>query len=241
MTQLVQHPNLRRIDSVGASIGYAPPHPDHRPPDDQGAVIPYDVLVKLLSSAEHALDGDSNEAREFIVATAGLIDAEVRRRAADERHDATLPTNRRLAPWQSRRVVEFVEANLAATIRIEDLAALTRLSARQFSRAFGSDFGEAPYAYVLRRRIEHAKEMMLLTDASLARIAALCGLSDQAHLTRLFHRIVGDSPARWRRRRHSLPVQPSVDSAVSRAPAIAPPRTVPRRGGLSRASLTQDP
>jgi AraC-like DNA-binding protein len=42
--------------------------------------------------------------------------------------------------------------------------------------------------------------MMVLSDEPLANIAAKCGLSDQPHLTRLFRRIVGESPARWRQR-----------------------------------------
>jgi AraC-like DNA-binding protein len=46
--------------------------------------------------------------------------------------------------------------------------------------------------------------MMLLTDESLAYIAVACGLSDQPHLTRLFHRFVGESPASWRHRKRSL-------------------------------------
>jgi AraC family transcriptional regulator len=44
---------------------------------------------------------------------------------------------------------------------------------------------------------------MLLTDEPLASIAVACGLADQSHLTRLFHRIVGASPASWRRLRCS--------------------------------------
>jgi AraC-like DNA-binding protein len=92
---------------------------------------------------------------------------------------------------------------LAGTISVEKMAELTRLSHSYFSRAFRSDFGESPYAYVIRRRIEQAKEMMLLTDQSLAYIARACGLADQPHLTRLFRRIVGTSPASWRRQNGS--------------------------------------
>jgi transcriptional regulator GlxA family with amidase domain len=110
-----------------------------------------------------------------------------------------------LAPWQFRRVIEFVEANLASTIRIEDLAGVVRLSVSYFSRAFRADFGESPYAYVVRRRIERAQEMMLLTDAPLASIAVALGLADQSHLTRLFHRVVSVSPAKRRRFRRSPP------------------------------------
>ena len=92
---------------------------------------------------------------------------------------------------------------MAGTIRIEDMARVARLSASHFSKAFRLDFGTSPYAYIVRRRIERAQEMMLLTDEPLAGIAVACGLADQSHLTRLFHRIVGVSPASWRRLRHS--------------------------------------
>jgi len=41
-------------------------------------------------------------------------------------------------------------------------------TARHFSRAFRADFGQSLYAYVVRRSIERAKEMKLLTDEALA-------------------------------------------------------------------------
>jgi transcriptional regulator GlxA family with amidase domain len=166
--------------------------------------VPSTVLVKLLNSAQQALAGDVQEARQFIVKAADLLNAEVERREANERHEASEPANRHLAPWQTRRVIKFVEENLADTIRIEELAEIAHLSARQFSRAFRGDFGEAPYAYVVRQRIERAKEMMLDTEEPLANIAAKIGLSDQPHLTRLFHRMVGESPASWRRHHRSV-------------------------------------
>ena len=112
-----------------------------------------------------------------------------------------------LAPWQLGRVKEFVNANMFRSIRIEDLAAVTRLSTSYFRHAFRCSTGESPYAYILRRRMEHAQELMLLTDASLSQIALDCGFTDQPHLTRLFRRIVGVTPAAWRRTRCIGPVE----------------------------------
>jgi AraC-like DNA-binding protein len=109
----------------------------------------------------------------------------------------------RLAPWQTRRVIDFIDSNLTERIRIKDLARVVRLSASHFSKAFRSDFSNSPHAYIVRRRIERAQEMMMLTDEPLALVAVACGLSDQSHLTRLFHRLVGVSPAHWRRLRSS--------------------------------------
>jgi AraC-like DNA-binding protein len=49
--------------------------------------------------------------------------------------------------------------------------------------------------------MERAQGLMLSTDKPLSEIAAECGLADQPHFTRLFRRVVGESPAAWRRAR----------------------------------------
>ena len=106
-----------------------------------------------------------------------------------------------LAPWQVRRVLAYIEANLDQTVRNKDLAAVVRLSPFHFAVAFHNSVGESPHAYVIRRRVERAQGLMLSTDRSLSDIAGECGMADQAHLTRLFRKIVGESPAAWRRAR----------------------------------------
>jgi AraC family transcriptional regulator len=110
-----------------------------------------------------------------------------------------------LAPWQIRKVTAHVEAHLHRSIRNEDLATLVRLNPSHFGRAFRNSLGEPPHEYVIRRRIERAQGLMLSTDASLSDIALDCGLADQSHLTRLFRRIVGESPRVWRRARIGEP------------------------------------
>lgn len=110
-----------------------------------------------------------------------------------------------LCAWQIRKVTGFIEASLARTIRNEDLAALVRLTPAHFGRAFRNSVGEPPHEYVIRRRIERAQGLMLSTDASLSDIALDCGLADQSHLTRLFRRLVGESPSHWRRARLNAP------------------------------------
>ena len=112
---------------------------------------------------------------------------------------ATGSTQGGLAGWQLRQVELHLDNNLAKTIRIRDLAAIVRLSSSYFFQAFRCTTGKSPHSYILRRRIVHAQELMLSTDLSLSQIALDCGLADQPHLTRLFCRIVGMSPAKWRR------------------------------------------
>lgn len=108
---------------------------------------------------------------------------------------------RGLSPWQVRKVADYIDAHLDQRIQVEDLTALARLSARYFAAAFKRSFGLPPHAYLIRRRVEKAQALMLTTDMPLSEVSLACGLSDQPHLTRLFSRIVGDTPAQWRRQR----------------------------------------
>ena len=104
-----------------------------------------------------------------------------------------------LAPWQEYRVIKHIDGAFGSNIQIKDLAAMSRLSPSYFARAFRRSFGVPPYVWILRLRLERAREIMLTTDRPLCEIALFCGFSDQSHMTRLFHRLVGQSPGAWRR------------------------------------------
>jgi AraC family transcriptional regulator len=106
-----------------------------------------------------------------------------------------------LAPWQVRRVMAHIEMHLDTPMKNKDLATLVRLSEFHFNVAFRNSIGEPPHGYIIRRRVERAQGLMLSTQKPLSEIAAECGMADQAHLTRLFRGIVGESPGAWRRAR----------------------------------------
>jgi AraC family transcriptional regulator len=64
---------------------------------------------------------------------------------------------------------------------------------------FAKRFGEAPHAYLMRRRLETDRHLMLNSDAALGEVALACGFADQAHLCRQFRQNEGSSPAAWSR------------------------------------------
>jgi len=104
-----------------------------------------------------------------------------------------------LAPWQARRAAEMVRQSLDGNIRLSDMARECGLSVSHFTRAFRKSFDMSPYRWLLERRIDRAKALLATGDIPIADIAIQSGFSDQAAFTRAFARIVGDSPARWRR------------------------------------------
>jgi AraC family transcriptional regulator len=103
-----------------------------------------------------------------------------------------------LAPWQARRIAAHIDVNLAAQIRIKDLATLVGISTSHFCRIFKCTFGTSVRAWIGRRRIEVAQSLMIATRAPLSEIAVSCGMSDQSHFTRAFRRVVGQTPHLWR-------------------------------------------
>jgi AraC family transcriptional regulator len=105
-----------------------------------------------------------------------------------------------LSPGQTRRAQEYMAAHWSDDISLIDVAAACNLSRGHFIKAFRVTTGLTPHQWLQRRRVELARDMLLDGPRSIASIAAACGFADQSHLTRVFSRIVGESPAAWRRR-----------------------------------------
>jgi len=106
---------------------------------------------------------------------------------------ATLPS------WKMRRLVEYIEANLDHDLSLEKMAAEVDISPLYLPRAFKSAFGQSPHQYVLSRRIEYAKNLLRNTSEPVVDIALACGFSSQSHLSNWFVRIIGVSPAVYRK------------------------------------------
>ena len=148
---------------------------------------------EILDQVRAALGHDLAAANASIARLAALIN-----RTADERADP-VPARGGLAPWQKRKVLEYIEDMLDVAISVDRLAGLASLSTSHFSRAFKESTGQTPHAYILGMRIKRAQELMVGTSESLSQISVACGLADQAHLSRTFRRLVGQSPHVWRR------------------------------------------
>lgn len=155
--------------------------------------------LRLLEEVRSGLERDLVAARRSLERLLGLLDK------ADSASSSDRLISGGLAPWQLRRAREHIAAHLAEPLPIEQLAAVARLSASHFARAFRVSVGMSPHAYIMHERIEQAKRLMLETDEPIREIALCCGLGDQAHLTRLFTRGEGLSPAAWRRLHMSCP------------------------------------
>jgi AraC family transcriptional regulator len=122
--------------------------------------------------------------------------------AADKGGRAQFRASQGLSADECRRVLAHIEEGLDGSLPAIQLAGVIRLSSRHFYRAFKVRFGMTLHTYVLQRRIKRAKSLMLAKrQLPLAEIALICGLSDQSHLSRVFRRLVGETPKAWRTRK----------------------------------------
>jgi AraC family transcriptional regulator len=104
-----------------------------------------------------------------------------------------------LAPWQVRRVCDYIDADLHADPGLSELASLIGLSTEHFCRAFKASTGMPPHAWLVARRIECARQLLERTTLPVEEIAARVGYAEPSHLARMFRRAHGLSPTQYRR------------------------------------------
>jgi AraC family transcriptional regulator len=102
----------------------------------------------------------------------------------------------RLSAQQLRRVLELVEERLHESLTLEDLADAAGLGAYTFHRRFRETQGRAPHAFVIDQRVERARRLLAAGDLAVKEVAASCGFSDQAHMTRVLRDRLGLTPAK---------------------------------------------
>ena len=174
---------LPRIDAVTSSFGAFDPVIEHL----GSALLPFLDQEELASRL--LLDQLRQALCAHLIANCAGTTAPIR------------PVRGGLAPWQKRRAEEMLSEDLRADVSLAEVARQCGLSAGHFSRAFRQSFGTAPHTWLEQRRIEAVKNLLLRSSMALTDIAFACGFSAVPTLIRSFRRVVGATPAQWRRSR----------------------------------------
>ena len=104
-----------------------------------------------------------------------------------------------LSPARLRRVKEFVHAKMEDELSLHDLAQSVGLNTAHFSEMFRKSTGETPHQFVLRVRVERAKEMLRTAEMRVLDVAIACGFKTQQHFAHVFRQLSGASPTEYRR------------------------------------------
>jgi transcriptional regulator GlxA family with amidase domain len=90
--------------------------------------------------------------------------------------------------------------HLAEPLTVVDLAAYAHVSDRHLTRLFKTELGMTPHAYIESVRVEKARHELESSDATLERIASVCGFGTTDTLVRAFRRRLDTTPTEYRRR-----------------------------------------
>ncbi|MEU4166657.1 AraC family transcriptional regulator [Streptomyces sp. NPDC026665] len=150
------------------------------------------VLRTRVAQVHTALarPGDELEADSRLTLIADRLRGLLLPRPAPELRAADRPLARRLRELLDERVVEG--------IALDEAARLVHAHPAHLVRAFSGAFGIAPHQYLMSRRVDRARRL-LLDGRPPGEVAALTGFYDQSHLTRHFRRLVGVTPGRYAR------------------------------------------
>lgn len=94
-----------------------------------------------------------------------------------------------------QRVLDYIEANLDGQLTLECLARVGGLSRSGLQRAFRQAQGVAVHQFVVARRVERARSLVLQGRESLAEIALMSGFAHQSHMARWMRRVLRTTPA----------------------------------------------
>ncbi len=94
----------------------------------------------------------------------------------------------------------YLSDHLTQEIRTEDVANAVGISPYHLSRLFRSLTGQTMRQYLIRERIEAARQLLVTTDRTIPQIASLLRFCDQSYFTRVFRQAVGITPAAYRER-----------------------------------------
>lgn len=123
----------------------------------------------------------------LLLAMVGVI---VQREAGRERSGAP--------PWMSQ-VVERLQAGDAHDVGLAELARLAQVHPSYLARTFRTLHGCTIGQYTRTLRVRRASEMLRSSRLPLSQVALACGFADQSHFTRVFRRVIGVTPAAYRR------------------------------------------
>jgi AraC family transcriptional regulator len=103
-----------------------------------------------------------------------------------------------LGPARLRTIRELVHAKIGDELTLIEMAESVELSPAHFSRMFRKSTGQTPHQFVLRNRIERAKEMLREPEPRALDVAVACGFKTQQHFARVFRHVCGTSPREYR-------------------------------------------
>lgn len=156
-----------------------------------------EMLRSLLVRFQAILDNSSLDTPGYAAALIELLTFELDRATSHQPIATGIAGN--MSAAQVRIITDYMEIHLAEKTAIADLAALVDLTRFHFIRSFKQATGITPHQFLIRRRVERAKELLSQRNLDISEVAARTGFSSATQLTRSFRQISGMTPSAYAR------------------------------------------
>jgi AraC-like DNA-binding protein len=136
------------------------------------------------------------------------------------------------------RAKDLIDREYARELDVPALAREAHASPAHFARSFKSAFGETPHQYLLRRRVERAKDLRRSTGLSVTEVCLEVGFRSLGSFSTAFRELVGEPPSRYARRWRAVgaPPIPACFMLMYTRPHRA---ALEKRSPAARASLAE--
>ncbi|MBV6627994.1 MAG: helix-turn-helix transcriptional regulator [Rivularia sp. (in: Bacteria)] len=103
-----------------------------------------------------------------------------------------------LSDYKLKEVTDYIQENLDKKLTQAELSSIVCMSPHYFATLFKQSMGITPYEYVMKSRIEKAKQLLLKRDLTIVEICSEVGFQNQSHFTRVFRQYTKTTPKRFR-------------------------------------------
>jgi AraC family transcriptional regulator len=159
---------------------------------------PQDPLVRSIAHAlAGELDSDQPAGRLYTESLVNTLAVHLLRHYSTESLVPDLQFGG-LASHKLRRVTEFIEENLDNDLSLAEIAQSADLSPYHFARSFKQTTGQTPIQFLMQRRIEYAKRLLIESELPIVEIGLSAGFKNQSHFTTIFRKLTAMTPKAYR-------------------------------------------
>lgn len=156
------------------------------------------TVIENMMDAYCSIENESydyeNESRYHITRAMRIINENSKVAQKIRKHDEI--TYKRI-----KRVLRYIDDNLQDDITINELSQIFSASESVLLKSFKQTVGTSPIQYILKKRIEKARYLIITTDKKICDIAIECGFNDMSYFAKQFKKIVGTTPKEYKEER----------------------------------------
>lgn len=152
------------------------------------------LIHSLAMSLKAELESSQVGGRLYVESIAQTLAIHLLRNYTTHQIPIATPNAHGLSKHKLQQATDFIHDFLDRDLSLSELAAIAQMSPFHFAHQFKKSTGLAPHQFLIRCRIERAKELLLCSELSIADIAAEVGFANQSHMTRHFKRVTGVTP-----------------------------------------------